>query len=178
MSESQIPSPDLLPVPIPAGPNNSLASILSQAGAVALQTWCSFVPTTSLERVSYYAALDGETAGFADSLNVDIALVNIGFQVRDKLDQATGEVRRALRSLLFTNTGQVLSGESVYVARSLQNLMNAGYMPPYAPPLVIRIRQIALPDSRHMLRLELVGYLPEPIPATTTSSPRPPRGTK
>ena len=141
-------------VPRPAA--LSLPQTIAEAGAMPLETWCSFVPRTPHEQMALYDALNGSDVSFGDSVGKTISLVNVAMQSKDVTDEQTGETRRVVVTSLFAADGAVYSGASVYVARSVRNMMMSGWIPPFTPPLPVEIVRIKT-NRGHMLRLRIVA---------------------
>lgn len=154
---------DNLPVPVdqpqqqpPQTIGVRLPALLNEIGNMPLETWCSFTPHTTAERSQLYEALDGGGLQFSDFVGQPIPLVNVAMQAKDSLNLESGEVERQVITSLFLADGRVMSGSSVYVNRSVRNMLVSGWVPPFSPPLMVELVRIKT-QRGHMLKLRVLA---------------------
>ncbi|HJR16201.1 MAG TPA: hypothetical protein VJ808_05045 [Gemmatimonadales bacterium] len=125
--QSEAPAPAVARQPMPGHPLNVILD-----GVTAVSGLPDASPLLELIRL-------GDTHGNADFVNKTIQLTNFLCELREKIDFGTGEVARFPRVVLVTQSDELIDFGSVGMFYAIRALVGRYGMPPWDPPLVVRI---------------------------------------
>ena len=114
-------------------------------------------PTTDEGKVAVYNAIQradekGQVMGGSE-----VAVVNVVMHPWERTDQASGEVRRAVRSVIVREDDSSIAFVSDGVASSLMQLAAMYGPPPWYPPIKVRIIYERLSSGNQWCWLKLLG---------------------
>lgn len=134
----------------------TLQALVQQIPGMVKAQWCSLVPATDAEKIAYFRAIDGETAGFDSIVNQTIHVENVLTQIVQVADKEGGEIRLACRTCLITPSGEVFAGLSRYILESVLH-MHGQHPLPWRGGREAIVRRIPIADGRAKFRLEFVS---------------------
>lgn len=98
-------------------------------------------------------AVQGDSFGSNDVLNTEIAIRDIVAYGIDMVDKETGEVVKAIRTVVITTDGNSVAFVSRGIYRSCCWLAYAYGPPPWPNGIVCRVNQVALNDGKRTFKL-------------------------
>lgn len=139
----------------------------------ALQIWTSFDPTTPAGKAAIVQHMQGDGATpVGDSLNTIVEVAHVLAHRVELLDESTGEIQEADRIVLIRADGSAVACVSAGIKRSLQIITSLYGLPPYDPPLALRITQKTTRKGRRTYQLSPVVSPTTPADAPAASSRR------
>lgn len=128
---------------------------LSVDGGFTLQT--SLDISSRENRIKILEIVDGESLPYENVVNTEFLLADFVAHPVQLTSKETGEVFDAIRLLLIDESGQVVSTCSPYVLESLKRIGWAqGKMPPWDPPIKVRLAQSKVADNKRVFKLQVV----------------------
>jgi len=139
----------------------------------ALQIWTSFDPTTPAGKAAIVMHMQGEGATpIGDSLNTIVEVQHVLAHRVELLDESTGEIQEADRIVLIRADGSAVACVSAGIKRSLQLITSLYGLPPYNPPMALRIMQKTTRKGRRTYQLSPVVSPTEPSDTPPASARR------
>lgn len=149
-----------LPVHVdPSAPPTGMAlmmAVLQGNHPAQPRRYCSLVPKTDAQRAAYIQALEGEGVSFDQCLNTELAITDVAFVRRTLADKATGEIYDSLATVLFTADGKHFGGSSGPVGRATAALTDLFGLPPWNPPVVVKIRAVTKGPEQRLFFLDFI----------------------
>lgn len=105
------------------------------------EVWSSFDPSTPEGKAAIVQHLQGsDAASLGDSANLIVEVHHILAHRVETLDTSTGELVDVDRIVLVREDGTSIACASSGIKRSLQVIFGLYGLPPYSPPLSVRIQ--------------------------------------
>lgn len=151
-----------------APPGNELALAippeLSPRGGTS-QFWISSVPKTDLDRALVLEAMLGELPKLGDSIGTVLRIKDVAFQSLALVNEQSGEVEPAVRTVVFCDDGKAYSAVSDGIHKSMSLVFGLWGKPPWNPAKPFVVRQLSLKGGHRYYYLQYeVG---EPPPSKT-----------
>lgn len=120
-------------------------------------SYCSIKPTGNrADDARIFAALNNPTNNIADFINKRLSIVNVLVEVREILNEDTGEVEAAPRVVLIDEKGESYQAVSKGIFSAVQNAYTVFGEAPWNPPLQIEVKQKPVKRGS-MLTFNVVG---------------------
>ncbi len=135
---------------------NALATIAATNEYVGKMV-CSIKPTGNRkEDAKIFAALNNPQFRVADFINKQIKVANILVEIREILNEDSGEIETAPRVVLISDEGKAYQAVSKGIFSAVKNAFEVFGAAPWDPPLEIEIKQVAL-GKGSMLTFNVIG---------------------
>lgn len=135
---------------------NALATVAANAENVGKMV-CSIQPTGNRkEDAKIFAALNNPEFRVANFINKKIKVQDILVEIREILNEDTGEIETAPRVVLIADDGKAYQAVSKGIFNAVKNAFEVFGSAPWEPPLEIEIKQIAV-GKGSMLTFDVVG---------------------
>lgn len=124
--------------------NNALAVVNAVNTAMSAEAGtviCSIPNDTRENQSAIYNALNNPAYRVADFINKKIAISNVLVEIRDILNEETGEIARVPRVVLIDKDGKGYQATSTGIFNSVRNAFNAFGPAPWDPALTVEIKQ-------------------------------------
>lgn len=116
----------------------TLKPILDPA-AMAVDVWSSF-PATDANRVIRY--MQGKASPLSENIGQTILVEHVLAHRVEMVDEESGEITLGDRIVLVTPKGDAYQAVSAGVRRSVQLIAHFKGLPPWTPPLKLKVEQI------------------------------------
>lgn len=87
-------------------------------------TYCSLVPQTQHEKAILYNATQNPSHKLSEFINQRITFTNVFMEQVEIQDEESGEIRKGVRTILFTPEGEGITATSNGVARSMYGIFS------------------------------------------------------
>ncbi len=135
---------------------NALATIAATNEYVGKMV-CSIQPTGNRkEDAKIFAALNNPEFRIANFINKRIKVANILVEIREILNEDSGEIETAPRVVLISDEGKAYQAVSKGIFSAVKNAFEVFGAAPWDPPLEIEVKQIAL-GKGSMLTFDVIG---------------------
>lgn len=135
---------------------NALATIAATNEHVGKMV-CSIQPTGNRkEDAKIFAALNNPEFRLANFINKSIKISNVLVEIREILNNDTGEIETAPRVVLISDDGRAYQAVSKGIFNAVKNAFEVFGAAPWEPPLEIEIKQIAV-GKGSMLTFDVLG---------------------
>lgn len=135
---------------------NALATIGATAENVGKMV-CSIKPTGNRkEDAKIFAALNNPEFRIANFINKKISVQNVLVEIREILNEDTGEIETAPRVVLISDDGKAYQAVSKGFFNAVKNAFEVFGQAPWDPALEIEIKQIPV-GRGSMLTFDVVG---------------------
>lgn len=136
--------------------NNALATVAATQDNVGKMI-CSIKPSGNRkEDAKIFAALNNPEYRVANFINKTIKVQNILVEIREILNEETGEIETAPRVVLISEDGKAYQAVSKGIFNAVKNAFEIFGAAPWNPPLEIEIKQIAV-GKGSMLTFDVIG---------------------
>lgn len=136
--------------------NNALATVAVTSDNIGKMV-CSIQPTGNRkEDAKIFAALNNPEFRIANFINKRIKVQNVLVEIREIMNEETGEIDTAPRVVLISDDGKAYQAVSKGVFNAVKNAYEVFGKAPWEPPLEIEIKQIAV-GKGSMLTFDVVG---------------------
>lgn len=135
---------------------NALAMVSATAENVG-QTVCSITPTGNRkEDARIFSALNNPEYRIANFINKKIAVTDVLVEIRELLNEESGEIETAPRVVLIDADGKAYQAVSKGIFNAVKNAYQVFGAAPWEPALEIEIKQVAV-GKGSMLTFDVVG---------------------
>lgn len=135
---------------------NALATVSATAENVG-QTVCSITPTGNRkEDARIFSALNNPEYRIANFINKKIAVTDVLVEIRELLNEESGEIETAPRVVLIDADGKAYQAVSKGIFNAVKNAYQVFGAAPWEPALEIEIKQVAV-GKGSMLTFDVVG---------------------
>lgn len=135
---------------------NALATVSATAENVG-QTVCSISPTGNRkEDARIFSALNNPEYRIASFINKKIAVTNVLVEIRELLNEESGEIETAPRVVLIDADGKAYQAVSKGIFNAVKNAYQVFGPAPWEPALEIEVKQVAV-GKGSMLTFDVVG---------------------
>ena len=135
---------------------NALAMVSATAENVG-QTVCSIVPTGNRkEDARIFSALNNPEYRIANFINKTIKVTDVLVEIRELLNEESGEIETAPRVVLIDADGKAYQAVSKGIFNAVKNAYQVFGPAPWNPALEIEIKQVAV-GKGSMLTFDVVG---------------------
>lgn len=118
---------------------------------------CSIEPSGDRKKdAQIFSALNNPEFRVSNFINKKILVENVLVEVREILDEETGEIDIVPRTVLIDKDGKAYQATSKGVFNALKNAYEVFGKAPWTPPLEIEIKQIAV-GKGSMLTFDVLG---------------------
>ena len=136
---------------------NALAKLAPTTDNVG-QTFCSIVPTGNRkDDARIFAALNNPEFRVANFINKHIKIANVLVEIREFMDEDTGEIDTAPRVVLIADDGKAYQAVSKGIFGAIKNAYQVFGPAPWDPALEIEIKQIPCGKGSSMLTFDVIG---------------------
>jgi len=122
----------------------------------ARKEWHSFNVKDPAQYALYQLATDGDSLSADDVINNELEIVHVYFCEAQWTNKETGEITDGIRTVLVDRHGDAVSFGSAGVVQSLKRIGAARGVPPWDPPVKMRVKQKPLENGKRWLWLEHV----------------------
>lgn len=135
---------------------NALATLAATTENVG-QTVCSIAPTGNRkEDARIFSALNNPEFRLANYINKKIAVTDVLIEIRELLNEESGEIETAPRVVLIDEDGKAYQAVSKGIFNAVKNAYQVFGAAPWNPALEIEVKQIPL-GKGSMLTFDVVG---------------------
>lgn len=135
---------------------NALAKLAPTSENVG-QTVCSIAPTGNRkEDAQIFAALNNPEYRIANYINKKIKVANVLIEIRELLNEESGEIETAPRVVLIDADGKAYQAVSKGIFNAVKNAYQVFGAAPWEPALEIEIKQVAV-GRGSMLTFDVLG---------------------
>lgn len=135
---------------------NALATVAATSDNIGKMV-CSITPTGNRkEDAKIFAALNNPEYRIANFINKKIKVQNVLVEIRELLNEETGEIDTAPRVVLISDDGKAYQAVSKGIFNAVKNAYEIFGQAPWEPPLEIEVKQIAV-GKGSMLTFDVVG---------------------
>lgn len=136
--------------------NNALATVAATAENVGA-SFCSITPTGDRKHdAQIFAALNNPEFRIANYINKRIKVVNVLVEIRELMNDESGEIETAPRVVLIDDKGAAYQAVSKGIFNAVKNAFTVFGNAPWDPALEIEIKQVAVGNGS-MLTFDVVG---------------------
>lgn len=136
--------------------NNALAKLAVSSETVG-QTVCSIQPTGNRkEDARIFSAMNNPEFRIANFINKKICVTDVLVEIREILNEDTGEIETAPRVVLIDEDGKAYQAVSKGIFNAVRNAFNVFGAAPWDPALEIEVKQVAV-GKGSMLTFDVVG---------------------
>lgn len=136
--------------------NNALAKVAitsENAGAMV----CSIKPSGDRKKdAQIFSALNNPEYRLANFINKRIKVKNVLVEVRDIMNEETGEIDTVPRTVLIDEEGKAYQATSKGIFTALKNAYEVFGKAPWEPALEIEVKQVAV-GRGSMLTFDVIG---------------------
>lgn len=132
---------------------NAPAAFMQEAAA---DTYISFPMTDPASRIAAYNAINNPDAKVADMINKTIALKDVVMIPVTLVNDETGEVENAMRSILVDADGTTYTATATGIFNSLKNIYLIFGTLHFDNPVTVEVNQVATKRG-NTLTLKLIG---------------------
>lgn len=124
----------------------------------AVVSFCSFEAHTDEERKKKYTAMNNPDKRLAEMINMEIAVKDIYCETVNIINEKTGEVSPAARTVLIDEDGVSYQCVSVGVFNSIKKAISVFGLPTWENPIRFRVKNIPIKKipNASTLTLEIV----------------------
>lgn len=134
---------------------NALATVSATAENVG-HTVCSITPTGNRkEDARIFSALNNPEYRIANFINKKIAVTDVLVEIRELLNEESGEIETAPRVVLIDEDGKAYQAVSKGIFNAVKNAYQVFGAAPWEPALEIEIKQVAV-GKGSMLTFDVV----------------------
>lgn len=135
---------------------NALATVAATSENVGKMV-CSIKPTGNRkEDAKIFGALNNPEFRIANFINKKIAVENILVEIREIMNEDTGEIETAPRVVLIDADGKAYQAVSKGIFSAVKNAFEVFGSAPWDPPLEIEVKQVPA-GKGSMLTFDVVG---------------------
>lgn len=135
---------------------NALAKVAVTSENVGAMV-CSIEPTGDRKKdAQIFGALNNPEFRLANFINKRIKVENVLVEIRDLLNEETGEVETAPRVVLIDEDGKAYQAVSKGIFNAVKNAYTIFGQAPWTPALEIEVKQVAV-GRGSMLTFDVVG---------------------
>lgn len=135
---------------------NALAKVAVTSENVGAMV-CSIEPTGDRKKdAQIFGALNNPEFRLANFINKRIKVENVLVEIRDLLNEETGEVETAPRVVLIDEDGKSYQAVSKGIFNAVKNAYSVFGQAPWTPALEIEVKQVAV-GRGSMLTFDVVG---------------------
>ena len=135
---------------------NALATIAATNENVGKMV-CSIQPTGNRkEDAKIFAALNNPEFRIANFINKRIKVANVLVEIREILNEDSGEIETVPRVVLISEEGKAYQAVSTGIFNAVKSAFQVFGAAPWEPPLEIEIKQIAV-GKGSMLTFDVIG---------------------
>ena len=135
---------------------NALATVAATQDNIGKMV-CSIKPTGNRkEDAKIFAALNNPEFRLANFINKTLKIQNVLVEIREILNDETGEIETAPRVVLISEDGKAYQAVSKGIFNAVKNAYEVFGQAPWDPPLEIEVKQIAV-GKGSMLTFDVLG---------------------
>ena len=135
---------------------NALATLAATTENVG-QTVCSIAPTGNRkEDARIFSALNNPEFRLANYINKKIAVTDVLIEIREFLNEESGEIETAPRVVLIDEDGKAYQAVSKGLFNAVKNAYQVFGAAPWNPALEIEVKQVPV-GKGSMLTFDVVG---------------------
>lgn len=135
---------------------NALATIAATNENVGKMV-CSIQPTGNRkEDAKIFTALNNPEFRIANFINKRIKVANVLVEIREILNEDSGEIETVPRVVLISDEGKAYQAVSTGIFNAVKSAFHVFGAAPWEPPLEIEIKQIAV-GKGSMLTFDVIG---------------------
>lgn len=136
---------------------NALAKVSPTSENVGAMV-CSIKPTGDRKKdAQIFAALNNPEFRIGNFINKKIKVANVLVEVREFMDEESGEIDAAPRVVLISDDGKAYQAVSKGILGAVKNAYTVFGAAPWDPPLEIEIKQIPVGKGSSMLTFDVIG---------------------
>lgn len=125
--------------------------------ASAQRTYCSCVPATEKERVTFFNAINNPTKHLKEMINLEIEVKDIYAETIEFVNRDTGEATPGVRMVLIASDGTSYQASAKGVFSAISKLLKImGEPSSWKKPVKIRPKEISKGPDRNVLTFDLV----------------------
>ncbi len=135
---------------------NTLATVAANSENVGKMV-CSIKPSGNRkEDAKIFAALNNPEYRIANFINKRIKVQNVLVEIREIMNEDTGEIETAPRVVLIADDGKAYQAVSKGIFNAVKNAYEVFGQAPWEPALEIEVKQIAV-GKGSMLTFDVIG---------------------
>ena len=135
---------------------NALATVAATQDNIGKMV-CSIKPTGNRkEDAKIFAALNNPEFRLANFINKTLKIQNVLVEIREIMNDETGEIETAPRVVLISEDGKAYQAVSKGIFTAVKNAYEVFGQAPWDPPLEIEVKQIAV-GKGSMLTFDVLG---------------------
>lgn len=135
---------------------NALATVAATQDNIGKMV-CSIKPTGNRkEDAKIFAALNNPEFRLANFINKTLKIQNVLVEIREIMNDETGEIETAPRVVLISEDGKAYQAVSKGIFNAVKNAYEVFGQAPWDPPLEIEVKQIAV-GKGSMLTFDVLG---------------------
>lgn len=135
---------------------NALATVAATQDNIGKMV-CSIKPTGNRkEDAKIFAALNNPEFRLANFINKTLKIQNVLVEIREIMNDETGEIETAPRVVLISEDGKAYQAVSKGIFNAVKNAYEVFGQAPWEPPLEIEVKQIAV-GKGSMLTFDVLG---------------------
>lgn len=135
---------------------NALATVAATQDNIGKMV-CSIKPTGNRkEDAKIFAALNNPEFRLANFINKTLKIQNVLVEIREIMDDETGEIDTAPRVVLISEDGKAYQAVSKGIFNAVKNAYEVFGQAPWEPPLEIEVKQVAV-GKGSMLTFDVLG---------------------
>ena len=135
---------------------NALATVAATQDNIGKMI-CSIKPTGNRkEDAKIFAALNNPEFRLANFINKTLKIQNVLVEIREIMNDETGEIETAPRVVLISEDGKAYQAVSKGIFNAVKNAYEVFGQAPWDPPLEIEVKQIAV-GKGSMLTFDVLG---------------------
>lgn len=135
---------------------NALATVAATQDNIGKMV-CSIKPTGNRkEDAKIFAALNNPEFRLANFINKTLKIQNVLVEIREIMNNETGEIETAPRVVLISEDGKAYQAVSKGIFNAVKNAYEVFGQAPWDPPLEIEVKQIAV-GKGSMLTFDVLG---------------------
>lgn len=136
--------------------NNALAKVAITSENVGAMV-CSIEPSGDRKKdAQIFSALNNPEFRLANFINKRIKVKNVLVEIRDLLNEESGEIETAPRVVLIDEDGKAYQAVSKGIFNAVKNAYSVFGQAPWEPVLEIEVKQVAV-GRGSMLTFDVVG---------------------
>ena len=135
---------------------NALATLAATTENVG-QTVCSIAPTGNRkEDARIFSALNNPEFRLANYINKKIAVTDVLIEIRELVNEESGEIETAPRVVLIDEDGKAYQAVSKGIFNAVKNAYQVFGAAPWNPALEIEVKQVPV-GKGSMLTFDVIG---------------------
>lgn len=135
---------------------NALATVAATQDNIGKMV-CSIKPTGNRkEDAKIFAALNNPEFRLANFINKTLKIQNVLVEIREIMNDETGEIETAPRVVLISEDGKAYQAVSKGIFNAVKNAYEVFGQAPWDPPLEIEVKQVAV-GKGSMLTFDVLG---------------------